>query len=273
MRLSQLLAPDLLAMLGRLHDIYHATLTESGVPQRQAASALLVTLGDQNGDAFARHVRYTGLSLPTRQLEQVLADAKELATAVITGQNPGDPDFRHGRHVRWLADIYADSDCDLRLANAGSGPGRTGTASAPGDISPGTDGSDRANSLILVVIFFAALSAGAGLFWLRSSFALRRLRAERQPRLPTAFRLTASFTPPDGDTQREDVESIDVSIAGMKLAWTQPPDVGTDVLLDLPIGARGGQIAWCNNLYAGIVFDKELTEAELESLVKKTRRP
>lgn len=257
-------------ILGRLHDAYQATLTETGANRRNAAMSLLVTIGGKRGHGFAMRAAQSGLTVPGGHLQQVLLDAEDLATRVLTDGKPGDPNFLHGRNIRWLADVYSASGCGMNLATASLGSARTGTAGSDGAAVPGRTVRSKTTSLWILAAVAVALVVGVGIYLLQSSFTVRRMRAERQPRVPIAFRLSVSHSDPGG-MRREEVESIDISLAGIKLAWPRPPSVGTEVQLDMPIGPRGGQVMWRNNLYAGIMFDNGLNQIEFQTLVLKTR--
>ena len=60
---------------------------------------------------------------------------------------------------------------------------------------------------------------------------------------------------------------LDVSAGGMKLAWPDAPPQGTAITASLPTGEKAGSVVWSNAHYAGVVFDQQLAQDEVDVIL------
>lgn len=72
---------------------------------------------------------------------------------------------------------------------------------------------------------------------------------------------------------RKRVKVADISILGAKLAWSDPPSVGSRIHLDLDGIGRNARVVWTNPHFCGVVFDDELDAAELQMILVRPEEP
>ncbi len=252
-------------MLGAFHNAYRATLTEQGAMRTQAATALLFIAGGQDSVAFARQVSRSGVYVSPERLDEALTDATQIATDALENRKVGDPDFRHGLNVQWLADTFIASGCQNSVATTS----RTNVQVAPAALARRElPSKTRLPEGSLLIVLVGVLVAGAlilfGAHKLYNSFTMRRRRAERLPRVPIVLPIKVAYAFPDGEQREVDAKAVDISLGGMKLSWSKPPGPSTVITAHLLDAARPGQITWSNSFYAGIMFEKPLTDTELK---------
>ena len=256
-------------VLGGLHDAYRATLLESGETLQQGAMKLLFLAGDQEPTEFSRRVSRAGVELSTDRLSKVLSDGKSLASATLNGTRTDEDRFRHGLNIQWLADVFLQSGCELSPPILGEDTEQLISMSPSIHPKPGMNvGSSKTGQLLLLLAAtLVVLGAVLGIHKLHNSFVMRRRRAERLPRTPISLQVQAAYAYPDGTVRSERVEAVDISLGGMKLNWPQPAPAGAQVTLTTPVGERGAQVTWSNSFYAGLMFETQLTDEELQSLI------
>lgn len=256
-------------VLGALHDAYRATLTERGAAQIQAATSLLFMAGGQDSITFARQVSRSGVDVSAERLRDILVDAQQIATDTLEGRQSGDPDFRHGPNVQWLADTFIASRCQNSVATTS----RTNVEVAPkrSERSSILEMPKKSQYILLGIAVIAGLLSLLGLRMFLNSFAMRRRRVERFPRQPILLPVKVTYAFPDGEERKLDVEAADISLGGMKLSWPQPPGPGTPVTVITSDRTMSAQITWSNSFFAGIMFDEQITEEELDGFLSKTQ--
>ena len=66
---------------------------------------------------------------------------------------------------------------------------------------------------------------------------------------------------------RKDIQVLDLSIGGMKIALKNAPEPGTSLTIDIDGRSFTASIAWRNDFYAGVLFDTPLTKPGLQDLL------
>ncbi len=255
-------------VLGTFHDAYRATLNEHGSNQRNAAISLLFIAGGKDNVMFAQQVARSGVEVSAERLGEVLSDARQFASDTLSNGAVGDPEFRHGQNVQWLADIFIASGCQNSLATTSrtnveitpSVPERKEAFQAP-------EAPSRSHLLIIGGVLVAGLLIAIAAYKVHNSFIMRRRRVERLPRVPIALPIQVSYAFPDGERRQVDVKAVDISVGGMKLSWSQPPGAGTEISVNFSEDAKPAQIMWSNSFYAGVMFSAPLSSDELNGFL------
>lgn len=256
-------------VLGGLHDAYRAMLVEEGVQRLRAARTVLVLLGSGDDDTLAPRIARAGIPVDRDRLKVAVEEARGLAFDVLAGLRPPPGVGAHSANVDWLGSSYEMTGC-RNLLSAGSAAGRAtedgGSGGAPSPKSfreRFADEEPSGRTILLIAAAFAVVSflAALGARQVMKSIAFRKRQVARQPRSPVDFALNVGLT---GRTV--EVRAQDISVGGMKLAWREAPEIGTEVSLDLPTGARAATVLWANAHYAGVLFAEYLSDGELKTL-------
>lgn len=230
--------------------------------------ALLVLIGTRDAQTLAKLVSRSGTNLSTSKLEDVLTDARTLATATLEGSRDEVLEFQHGLNVDWLSEVFLETGCRSSAATASRAApehevARTATKTAS---NFATDASPNMKALLGTLAAVAAISAAYASYKLYMSFYMRRRRVDRMPRFPILLPLDLTYTDHEGHIQEASVQALDISLGGLKLDWPEPAPPGTLVTLPLLAMQRLGRVSWSNTYFAGIMFDAPLTNQELKAL-------
>ncbi len=91
----------------------------------------------------------------------------------------------------------------------------------------------------------------------------RIYRMRRLPRRSIKLNLSATFETEEHTEKTEDVVALDISLGGAKLRLAGPLPDGANIVLKLPTGPISGSVVWSTAHYVGIMFDEQLSDAEL----------
>ncbi len=258
---------DATAIVASIHDHYHAIVAEDADTRARAAARLFAILPELNGSALAHQMSGETVSVDGERMARIFGAATRLSRDLITGDNDTMVALApHIANVDWLADRIADTTCFDRFAPR---PKKTATAtvgSSHGASKSDEDGRFRISLGVLLAILGVA-AFGTLLWFFRKSRTYKIIRAERLPRHLTTIAVDIDFETPMRGPQSARITGLDVSLGGMKLAWQQAPPRGTELTLHLPPGERKALVVWSNAYYAGIVFEKQLDEDELKTLL------
>ncbi len=217
------------------------------------------------------------IEVDTERLERVLGAIQQLSVYMISGVEVSMMGLApHSANVHWLGQTIEQTGC-LEEFSAPSGPiavkGKA-EASLPQNYSfpaprrLAADIEERVSYTSGILSVAGAVFFGGIGYVLVKSRAFRRQRVQRMPRHLTSFPVVATAVADDGTEIRAPVTAHDISVGGMKIAWEEPPPKGAEVILALPIGEVSATIAWSNPYFAGMVFDKNLSAAEVDALTK-----
>lgn len=73
----------------------------------------------------------------------------------------------------------------------------------------------------------------------------------------------------DGFVTRQRIKVADIGIYGAKLAWSDPPAIGTTLDLDLDRLRKRAEVIWVNAHFCGVEFDDPVSEADLKRILAR----
>lgn len=255
-------------VLDTLHAAYEGVLTGADETRARSAKTLLVVAGAQSGERLGSLMDRAGIEVDVPTLSSILDHARDLATRTLAGEETTDGDFQHGRNLSWLSDLSTSHSCAYSRARSGVSPSGDPSARAQIRSTGGTSDhpiKDNATALSIAGLFLLSALAFGG--WrLSRSLYMRARKVERLPRFPVSLQLDLTYTSPDGHHAEATGEALDISQGGAKIKWNDPPPPGTLTTLTLLNIQRLTHVIWANPHYAGVMFEENLTQAELNSL-------
>ena len=250
-----------------MHDSYHALLTEDATHTRAiAANQLLKNVPIHSADSFKDTFAEMSLDIEMARLEKVLVDAFFLARNALSGSSDlsNTPDY-HVQNARWLTDTIKSTGCAPAQGNGRNGPTPLPSLAsdepnqASTDIENNRQRTARASVLIAVLI---ALIISATCYAIYQSRHFRIKRIQRLPRHAVAFKASGDFNGKSGP-----IIVLDISVGGAKIECDHPPVAKEPVTLHLPCGTVPASVVWATAFYAGVMFDAQLTDDQLQSVL------
>ena len=259
--------------LAVMHDAYRALLSENAPHTKAvAANKLMEFVPIYPARTFESAFANMDLDIETARLEKVLVDALFLGRDALTGGliQLSIPGF-HLRNADWLSGTIARTGCfrDQSAAQSDTPIDQFGVASNTSAHSntPAAATTDKSSYkkpqkgaltgalLGIVAIFIASL--------IYRSHPFRVKRAQRLPRHAVAFTASASF-----EDSTSPIIVLDISAGGAKIECDHPPIAKEILTLHLPCGSVPATIVWATAFYAGVMFDKHLSEADLQAVLE-----
>jgi|GEM_PF-5186049 len=261
-------ACDAATMVAVVHDRYHAVLNENDPIRSRSAAQLFAMLPDLNAAALAVQMTTDQTSADPDRMTRVFSAAYHLSQDLITGAEPAMVSLApHLSNVKWLAENIAATNCFQTFS--ADDDGDTDAKAGKGASSP-KKSSDKKGLQINIGLLLALLGGVAlvGLvMFIRKSKTYKIMQAQRLPRHLTTISVQVDFETPMRGPQSINVNGLDISAGGMKLAWEDAAPRETALTIKLPIGERTGSVVWSNAYYAGIVFDQRLDADELKLMI------
>ena len=262
---------EAVGVLTVVHDRYQTIIQEKGDTRARAAARLYPYLARINARKLSHDLN---MDIDRERMERVLNAAQKLAEYVVSGVTLSFVGLApHSQNVDWLGNVVRDSDCPTT-------PAATAQAArllASGGIeSPDQDTDSRSDhpepsigdprSLLTALLILAIVLLAAILIFLIKSRSLRIRRVKRLPRFTVGFPLSLTFADDTGNDQTLTVTAVDLSLGGMKIAWSDAAPDKTPLTLILPIGEVLASVIWSNAHYAGILFDRNISQDDLQVL-------
>lgn len=263
--------------LTKVYDNYFQVLTQQGDLRARAAAKLFTFIPEINALALANEME---TEIDPERLQRVLGAAQQLSEYIATGIEVSMVGLApHTANVQWLGKTIEQTGCLEEFA-AHSGPiavKQRAAAPPPQDFRPAPpprrlaeQKSNHRYTLMLLAIGVGVGIAGGLGYLLVKSRKFRNHRVQRMPRHLTTFPVVATYVGEENAKISKSVTAHDISAGGMKIAWESPPQKGAAIRLSLPIGDVSAVIAWSNPFFAGAIFDKNLSAADVE-LLSQTR--
>ena len=258
---------DAVESLARIHNNFYVMLSAQGDLRARAAARLYPFLKALKPVEFAEALEIGDQS---RRWEAIHLSISRLSREIIMGtEHPQSVLDRQTNNLAWIEKVILESGCLLDVSR-----GTGGSRQAPGgsdtstDKEPPKDLNSKTSflSAVLPIKILILLLAGAAILILRS----RRYRIVKLGRLPRhSIDFTFDITHVDATVADigQRVSAVDLSLGGMKIKVEKTIKEGVFLHLHLPIGERIGSVVWSNNFFAGILFEHNLTEEELDTLM------
>ena len=249
---------DAVQPLVAIHDAYRALVAQDTGQDTVAANQLLQTVPIYSAESFKIAFSDASMDLEETQLEQVFGDAAFLARDVLLGHT-GQIAQHHAFNADWLTNTIARTACFDRVVaveTQAAPPKETQTESPLAHLARyKTDSQMWLPALILV------LTAILGyLIYYSRHFRIKRV--SRLPRVSVAFKALA-----DIDGAQCNIIVLDISLGGSKIECDRPLNEKERVTLYLPCGTVQATIVWATAFYSGVMFDKQLTDAQLQTVL------
>lgn len=259
--------------IGSLHDAYRATVLETGKSQMYGAQSLLVLASGQSGASLERSLATTEAEVSEGELSAILADARSEAERILGNDHSSGLAAKHVMNIESLGNLFLETGCRDVLSGTSRPAGDTvtpETATASFKIRLTQTAQRQLLSSALYAVAFIGFAAV--IYRALTSFHVRKRRVERMPRTPILLPLEISCESPVGKMSRISVDALDISAGGLKVSWSDAPEPGTSISVDLMAKERPAQIAWSNTHYAGIIFRDMLSDRELKALTRTQKQ-
>lgn len=264
---------DAVHTLAAIHDNYRAILQETGTNRARAAARLYPLLANTDLSELAVNLK---TEIEQDRWIDTLNSAENLAKDVISGlQLSQAGQAPHTNQVDWIAGIVRKSPCFKILGNTGFGTaGQTGWSQSP--MSPQANKTPRKQKpanpstpfplRTFTLVFLSVLSLGLILRIILRSRQVRAHLVSRLPRKSVQIEFDIHHKDNAGLDVKQRVKALDISTGGMKLKVETSISQGTPLNLELALGDWTASVVWANAHYAGIMFDRMLSDAELTRL-------
>lgn len=257
--------------LAQIYNIYTALVIEDDDPQKRAAARLYPTLSNLDPERFAATIDFAFNDIRWASIHR---QASTLAREVSAGIPQSDQRLgTHTDNLNWLNRTILNSGCDLsdittngeRAFGASGGflTQAVGKSNAPAPVKKET--ITKVVSILSIIAFLCGLAGFIFAILVRRHFKIRRM--QRLPRQNVAFDFKIEQTGANPVETAQSVTAVDVSLGGMKIRIENTLLDGAKLVLKLAVGDRGASVVWSNNFYAGLLFDDQLTQDELDELL------
>lgn len=255
--------------LAALHDSYRALLSENAPHTKAiAANNLLKFVPIYSAQSFESTFTDMALNIDIARLDKVLVDAFFLGRDALAGGliQHNIPAY-HFSNADWLSSTIFRTGC-FRENSPTNGRATTSQFVAEDGTHKGhaaptksripNKGPQKGIVIGALVGILSILLASM----IYKSFPFRVKRVQRLPRHAVAFPASADF---EKTTSR--IIVLDVSAGGAKIECDHPPTAKESITLNLPCGSVPATIVWATAFYAGVMFDKHLSKADLQTIL------
>ena len=261
---------DDMLTLAFIYSNYMIILTEEGDAQNRAAARLYPTLANMKPQDFAQK-----LEIDETRWRSLHDEASRLSQGLITGLSYSKQSVTsHTNNVGWIFQHLKASGCDF-LKDLGDG---SGTGSRVHSHTYSDKSSERSNASItkrtlfnwatLIAVIGGLIGALVGALVIIKGRQFRIQRMQRLPRRLVHIEFDIEYPDPAATNLVQHVKALDISLGGMKIRVEDTLIDGVDLILKLAIGDRAASVVWSNTFYAGIMFSEQLSQTELDALLK-----
>jgi hypothetical protein len=248
-----------------IHDAYYALLEESAPHSRAiAANQLIKNVPIHSANTFKDAFDEMALDVDLSRIEEILVGAFILGRDALSGAfDPATVSELHEQNAHWLASTINRTGCTRESSTA-----RTAQAVSQGSAAlpePDTRATAEGQRSAQASAFFAPLIAliiGIACYAIYQTRHFRIKRIARLPRHAVAFKASAVF-----NGKNCPIIVLDVSVGGAKIECDHPPVAKEHITLHLPCGTVSASIVWATAFYAGVMFESQLTEKELQTIL------
>lgn len=254
--------------LAVIHDAYRAVLSDA-TPHTKALAAnqLINTVPIYGGNAFKAPLQNMQLDIDFARLEKIINDAFFVGRDTLAGRNTQVMQTeRHFENAKWMTSIVSRTGCFTTHNSGGNSLGGLRTLPGIANTSKATTPSNlplsREMATGVLTTFLALVVAGLAGYLIYYSRPLRIKRVVRLPRHSVAFRAKANF-----GTGLSNTIVVDISMGGAKIECDHPPIEKESITLHLPNKSVPATIMWATAFYAGVMFEEQLSEEELDIVI------
>lgn len=251
--------------LAAMHDAYRALVSQGPAGTKIiAANQLLNTAPIFSANTFEAAFSDASLDLDTPRLEKVLRDGVFLARDVLAGRAMQSQIVGlHTLNADWLANTIARTGCykiPFRQAQGTPVAQASPPEQAPPDIKNLFKKYTHVSRDLLPILILVLTGIACYLIYHSRHFRIKRIA--RLPRFSVAFKARAQI-----DDAQRNIIVLDISLGGSKIECDRALVENEQITLHLPCGSVKATIVWATAFYAGVMFDKQLSEKQLQMVL------